>query len=177
VVTEQPWSDRLAGLDDDAALRQVRDVVLTQVGVVLGHAAGRTPEATQAFKDLGFDSLTAVDLRNRLTAIFHIPLPASLVFDYPTPAILAEHVTERLRPKRSETAQFLIGELSRLAKDISLITNDDEVEQAFSDQLRDVLARLTERRAEPATAGVSEQLKAASDDEILDFISKEFGIS
>jgi acyl transferase domain-containing protein/acyl carrier protein len=93
------WAARLSGLDEPAARRQVRDALLTQIGTVLGHPADQLPDPSQAFKDLGFDSLTAVELRNRLTSVFELSFPATLIFDYPTPSVLAEHIHAQLIPR------------------------------------------------------------------------------
>ncbi|MET9079394.1 type I polyketide synthase, partial [Streptomyces sp. NPDC004232] len=88
--------DRLAPLgaqERDAALL---DLVCRRAAGVLGHADPAAVTVGRAFREMGFDSLTAVELRNDLTAETGIPLPSTLVFDHPTPLAVAEHLRDAL---------------------------------------------------------------------------------
>ncbi|WP_345662708.1 SDR family NAD(P)-dependent oxidoreductase, partial [Streptomyces iranensis] len=86
-----PWLTRLAPAEREKALLKL---VCDSAAVVLGHADARTIPATGAFRDLGVDSLTAVELRNSLAKATGLRLPATLVFDYPTPTALAVRLGE-----------------------------------------------------------------------------------
>ncbi|MGX1885812.1 thioester reductase domain-containing protein [Streptomyces sp. NPDC055287] len=90
-VTGSP-ARALAGLTDAEQHAYVLDVVRAEVAAVLGHPDPGGIGADQPFPGLGFDSLTAVELRNRLNTLAGIRLPATLVFDHPTPSALAGHL-------------------------------------------------------------------------------------
>ncbi|MEU4626959.1 beta-ketoacyl synthase N-terminal-like domain-containing protein, partial [Actinoplanes sp. NPDC023801] len=86
----------LAGMPPAAQENFLLDLVQTNAAAVLGHGTTDAIGADRAFRELGFDSLTSVELRNRLRAATGILLPATLVFDYPTPVALAGFLRERL---------------------------------------------------------------------------------
>jgi len=97
VATPPPES--LRDLDPGEQRRRLAELVYHHAAVVLGHPNGGDIEAERAFQDLGFTSMSGVELRNRLkteSALSGLPLSRTLIFDYPTPIALAEHLAQLL---------------------------------------------------------------------------------
>ncbi|MDX3119465.1 SDR family NAD(P)-dependent oxidoreductase, partial [Streptomyces scabiei] len=89
------WRRRLARLSPAERREQAVALVRAEAAAALGHGATDALPTHRTFRELGFDSLTAVELRNRLTRLTGLKLPAGLVFDHPTPAALADHLCAR----------------------------------------------------------------------------------
>ncbi len=87
---------RLHALPRDEQQRVLRELVCEHAAAVLGHPGGDAIDPDRAFADLGFDSLIGVELRNRLTTHTGTALSRTLIFDYPTPAALADHLRQQL---------------------------------------------------------------------------------
>ncbi|MFI0817947.1 SDR family NAD(P)-dependent oxidoreductase [Streptomyces sp. NPDC021115] len=97
-------AQQLAGASEAEAEAIVLTLVRTQVAAVLGNAGPETVDPQRAFSEVGFDSLTAVELRNRLTAVSGVRLPATLIFDYPNPAALAAYLRAEAQGSQSADA-------------------------------------------------------------------------
>ncbi len=89
---------RLTNTPEGERGRVALELVRAEVAAVLGHSSPAAIAAQRAFNELGFDSLTAVELRNRLSVVSGVRLPATLVFDYPTAAALSDHLLAEILP-------------------------------------------------------------------------------
>ncbi|MER6119153.1 type I polyketide synthase [Streptomyces sp. NPDC001743] len=121
VSVEQSLARSLAGLTRSERGEALLDLVRTQVAAVLGHDGPERVVTTRAFNEMGFDSLAAVELRNRLGSATGLPLTATLVFDYPSPGALADHLASRL----GGDAELLAGR--RAAPTAGTASDDDPI--------------------------------------------------
>lgn len=94
-------SDRLAGLPASERAQVLLETVTTTIAAVLGYRSGSGIDIRRGFFDLGIDSLTAMELRARLTAATGLDLPVSYIFDHPTPSALAQSLLDRLGREQS----------------------------------------------------------------------------
>nr|BAW35615.1 modular polyketide synthase [Streptomyces sp. RK95-74] len=169
---------RLAGLSEPERDEVVLELVCAQVAAVLGYPGPETVDPARSFSEVGFDSLTAVELRNRLNATTGVRLPATLVFDYPTPNALVQYLRGEILPDEATTGvASLLAELDGLEKSLAGATPDGEDRSRITARLQALLAQWNDNRGPEDGADVVEEIESASDDDLFDFLGKEFGIS
>ncbi|MEU6278648.1 type I polyketide synthase, partial [Streptomyces populi] len=132
--SQESLADRLAALSAEDRRRQLLDLVRTHASTVLGDVPVR-PE--QPFKDVGFDSLTAVELRNRLATVTGVRLPATLIFDYPSPAVLTRHLLAELLPETDGAPE----ETAPVAVPAAAPADDDALDRIAAMDTDDLVAR------------------------------------
>ncbi len=163
---------RLASASTHERPRIVLDTVRAHAATVLGHASPAAIEARQPFKELGFDSLAAVEFRNRLSAAAELNLPATLVFDYPTPALVAEHLVGVLASGAATAGVSVEAEMVELERRLSAIATDETARARLTVRLGAFLAGLNGGQA---TAEDDEDVRSATVEDVFELIDRELG--
>ncbi|MEV0734340.1 SDR family NAD(P)-dependent oxidoreductase [Polymorphospora sp. NPDC050346] len=171
-AAEVPVTQQWAALDAAAQQQALLDLVRTHAAAVLGHSGPDRIDPDRPFQELGFTSLSAVELRNRLGAALGRTLPATLVFDYPNPAALAAELRQSTFGEPKATS--VPDELDRLERLLETAVLDGATRAAAGSRLRVLLDRLTTGDHE---TGARLPEDTSDDDQIFDFIQNQMGIS
>ncbi|MFR0359502.1 SDR family NAD(P)-dependent oxidoreductase, partial [Streptomyces sediminimaris] len=177
---------RLAALPAAEAEEELLHLVCAQAAVVLGHADAAHVEPDLAFKEVGFDSLKALEFRNRIGSLTGLRLPATLVFNHPTPRELVPVLHQALAPQRPSARESVLAELDRLESVLSGLDETDEVDEGLMERvtgrLEVIRSRWQERRGSgpggrdgAGTSGGGIDFDSASDDEVFDLLDRELG--
>ncbi|MBB4919037.1 type I polyketide synthase [Streptosporangium saharense] len=178
---------RLTGVSGAERERILLDLVRRMTSEVLGHRGVAAVEPHRGFLELGFDSLTAVELRNRLGGATGLSLPSTLLFDHPTPVALAGLLASRLAPA-AEEGTGVFAELDALEAALTDAELDAEAGRRVTARLETLLSKWREFRgsgvsvrgvpvpAATATVEADLELQSASIDEVLSLIDAEFGL-
>jgi acyl transferase domain-containing protein/acyl carrier protein len=170
--------EQLSRYTDDERYRAVLDVVRDAIATVLGHTSSAVVEVSRGFLEIGFDSLTAVELRNRINQVTGLKLAATLIFDHPSPEALARHLSEELASETKVSALALLSELDRIEASLAAVPADDDDRSQVTERLRGLLSAWTDSR--PATGDGQDDttdLESVTADELFDLLDGELGLS
>ncbi|WP_146058745.1 type I polyketide synthase, partial [Streptomyces sp. FM008] len=173
---------RLTGLTRTEGEEVLLDLVRGQIATVLGHAGQADVEPARAFQDLGFDSLTSVELRNRLGALTGVRLPATLLFDYPTPGELVAHLYTRVAPAPADGSAVVLAELDKLERAFAGAEVGGELFDQVAGRLEVLRGKWQELRAEALKGAEKAEeesfdFASASDEDMFDMLDNELGLS
>ncbi|WP_344153043.1 type I polyketide synthase, partial [Streptomyces polychromogenes] len=173
-------AERLSALAEPEQNAELVALVSGQVADVLGHASAAAVDPAQAFKDLGFDSLSSVELRNRLNQATGLRLAPTLVFDHPSPEAVARQLREELLRAHRPSADRVLGDLARLDGLLGSAEAGDPDRDRIVRRLEELVARFGDGRPTPpataadqGSASSRDVLEDISDDELFDFIDNE----
>ncbi|MFB9339707.1 type I polyketide synthase, partial [Actinoplanes octamycinicus] len=167
-------AQRLAGLADAERAAMLQELLRTHVAAVLGFAGPQDVLPTRGFLDLGINSLTALELRNRLNAVTGLRLPATLIFDYPSTDVLAKYLDGQLVAGDGDRGRTVLRkDLDRLERALAgaELSADDQAEIAR--RLQAILGGLTRTDTD---GDVAAQLESATDDEMFALIDNQLGV-
>ncbi|MER5579953.1 acyl carrier protein [Streptomyces massasporeus] len=152
---------------------------LATAGPVLGHADHTAIDADRPVQELGFDSLTAVELRNQLATETGLRLPTTLVFDQPTPRALASYLGDRLTVEETAPDEPVLAELARLEAAIEAAATDASAHGRITARLRELLDAADSAAGAPTGASAQDRdddldddLDSATDDELFALVDE-----
>jgi acyl carrier protein len=160
---------QLAGMPRARQIHVLMDLIQAVAAAVLGHT-GAAIGADQVFSDLGFDSLTSLELRQQVGAATGLRLPATLLFDHPTPSALAGHLWTEAFGRDTDYVPIL-EELDKLEARLSSMARDEAGRAELTARLERMTLAL---RGSPADTGPAEgDLEMASNEEMFDLVEQE----
>jgi acyl carrier protein len=162
---------RLAGLDTAGRHQAVLELIQAQAAVGLGHPTPQAIDPAAPFRDLGFDSPTAVELRNRLAQATSLRLPATLIFDYPTPTALATHLAALLLPSQP-ARKAIFTDIEQWNEELPSIDLNQSERKEIAMSLRGLLRKLSTTPAE-ASGGPDDSDDLDSDEALLSALDTE----
>ncbi|MEU8793015.1 SDR family NAD(P)-dependent oxidoreductase [Streptomyces sp. NPDC048643] len=174
-------AEQLAALSPADAQTLLLDTVRAQTAAVLGHPDTTRIGPAATFRKLGIDSLTALELRNKLSAVTGLKLPATLVFDHPNPGALAQFLTASITPAPATGPEPTAGHLAQEIEELGARLEDAFLLLAHKDQttistlLGELQGRVRSLAGAGSPVGIADQISSASAGDLLALLDKELG--
>ena len=172
-ATKQDLAARLAVLSTEDQSAALLEILRSQTALVLGLPGPEVIDARRTFRELGFTSLTALELRNRLNVSTGLQLPATMIFDYPTSDSLAEYLRAAVVGTGSDETPAL-RVLDRLESLVTALDSAGEGRSKLITRLEGIVQDLRTGTAQNASS--LQELEKASDEEMFDLIDQELGL-
>ncbi|MDX3745665.1 type I polyketide synthase [Streptomyces sp. AK08-02] len=166
----------LAGQPEHRRARTLLDLVRGHAAIVLGFPGPASVDAERGLLELGFDSLTAVELRNRIGAATGLRLPATLLFDHPTSGAIARQLALELAPDDTGPDPADTAGLAELGLLEGALDSGTAAPELIN-RLQELIGRLRPGTGDAAEDRLEERMDTASDDELFEFIDNELGMS
>nr|WP_227025811.1 type I polyketide synthase [Streptomyces fodineus] len=178
-VTDAGIAQQVRSLPRADAEAVLLDAVRAQTAIVLGHSDTGRIGSTMAFKDLGIDSLMALELRNKLATATGLKLPATLAFDHPNASALAQFLNAGLHPGSGDDPQSPADRLTKEIEELGARLEDtaaglaEEEKTLIATLLGELPGRVRPKAGEGSPDGIAGRISAASAGELLSLLDEE----
>ncbi|MFF1309178.1 SDR family NAD(P)-dependent oxidoreductase, partial [Streptomyces sp. NPDC058307] len=173
-ATAEGLAARLSALSAADGEEAVLQIVRTHAAAALGHSRPEDVQPQQAFRELGFDSLTALELRNRLAAATGLRLPATLIFDHPVPLELTRYLYDELVPQQAGALELALADLDGLRAALSAVPSDEVGRGRITAQLNALMAEWRSQGATTEEEGDADDLDSATNEDLFSLVEQGF---
>ncbi|MFG2052915.1 SDR family NAD(P)-dependent oxidoreductase [Micromonospora sp. NPDC048930] len=174
-ATTARWTDLLRDRDGAEQRRTLTELIRGQLAKALGHADASGIGENRGFLELGLNSLTALEFRNQVSRLAGLQLPATVVFDHPTPVALAAYLAELLTPREPDPAELALAELDRLELAVRALNGDaSDGRNALVTRLQGLLHQLT--GGEPGPAALAGDILTATPEELFHLLDQDLDV-
>jgi polyketide synthase 7 len=175
-ASKSALAQRLHGLDPDEQHRLLVELVCGHAATVLGHSNSHDIDPRRAFQDLGFDSLTAVELRNRLKTATGLTLSPTVIFDHPTPTALTRHLHSQFSSVTAEGTDRL-ARFNEIARELETLVLQPSWNPADKSQLtsriQTILTDLASLDGHHADQPNDDDIQSATESELFAILDEE----
>ncbi|WP_067848329.1 type I polyketide synthase [Nocardia lijiangensis] len=170
------WLDQLGAAEQSQRKALLDELVLAEISTLLGHSDPASVTMSASFAELGFDSLSAVDLRNRLKARTGINLSTTLVFDYPSPLELSDYLSALILDSGSPLEEAELTAIEELIGTLEKSISSTRGKEYAQGKLKQILAQWSDSALEFDVTQVADMIQQSTADELFSFVDQQLGL-